>query len=748
MKRNIKGFVAFIMAIAMIVSIAPYAKGSISISRWESLPYADKFMKVVINSEETLEEKLERAYDETGEKLLAPNDIEAHYYPKAGDSMDNYSQYAPKHYIIDSWTIWECNELGGISDGMTKIEVGADYVVSEEHIKQYGQEIGSYIYQPYIEANIIPKEYSFAVLDSAGSPIRDDSFNIKNYKEKTLDIPEGYTGYMMEVRIEGDTSHITKEVFVKSYEDMFNEVDYFVENYATSDVSISYIIQCKTVPYFIQTSLGNVTRIWLKPGENLGNNEEVMINYPHYSPEGEWEVWFIDESGKLYEYKDNDKLVTITEAFTADEYIECLNYRRNNVQYNGDYLYPILKGKLKPIIYKVPVYDMKGKKTNETFDIDVESYLTWDDNIGENSNDIKTYDFSKHTDVQGDVWKLEYNGFTYDVENPTDVWEILFAESTTCDLSKAKLKALCTEHKYDAGVIIVDSTLSKLGTTKYTCTKCGESYTEDDVPKKIAIRTLTLSKDIYTYTGANIKPTLTVKARVNGVTTQLNPKTDYTVTCKNAKNPGVATVVVTGKGKFAGTLTTTFTIKPNWVKNVKQMVEHTYTKNLRITWDKVAGISGYEVYMSDAKDGEFVKVGNVAASSNQYISKNLKPGTRYYYKVRAYKTVGDNKIYGNFSSVTMAVTRTLTTEGVRYDAKNSKLAWWVTKGSSGYEVYCTTNSKFLGSKLGETTYADRSLDVSSLKKGQTYYIRVRSYVKTATGQKIYGAFSSQFKLKR
>ena len=755
MKKRLKGLLALIMVMAMIVSISPYTFGAIGDGVWGSAPDSEKFMKVVIDAEMTLEERLEEAYESTGWYVLQTYEVDVDDNASIGTSMDNYSKYAPDHYRIDGWKIWECYYSGELclDDELKTTLVGADYIVTEEDIKQYGQTDGWLLYQPYIEAKFAPIDYVFPVYDVTGTQILEDlSFNIKNYKDKTLDIPEGYAGYMMTIQVENINGVFQYESFVHSYETMFNELDYYVKGYGASEISIAKIVPTKKMPYYVEEikkdeSIIKFSRnksIWLEPGESLVDNEELMTYYPHHMPEGEWEVWFVNDSGKLYEYKDEEVGVTITDAFTAEGYSEFMNYPKK--YYNSTY--PILREKLTPRIYEIPVYDMKGIKTEETLDINIDNYTVWDDNIGEDSTTTLTYDFNNHLTTEGDCWIFEYGDTSVTVENPSQIGNILFAEKTTCDMSKAKLKAVCNEHKYDKGVVVNDSTLSQLGTTKYTCIKCGYSYNENDIPKKIAIKSIKLSKDTYTYTGEEIQPGIVVKARVNGVETELNSKTDYTVNYINSKNPGMATVVVTGKGNYVGTLKATFTIKPNWVKKVNQMVEHTYTKNLRITWDKVSGVSGYEVYMSATKDGEFVKVATVTASNNQYISRDLQPGTKYYYKVRAYKTVGNEKIYGNFSNVTMAVTRTLAPEGVRYDKKANKLAWWVSKGASGYEVYCTTNSKFLGSKLGETNFANRNLDVSSLEKGKTYYVRVRSYVKTATGQKIYGAFSSQLKFTR
>ena len=734
MKKRLKGLVALMMVMSMTVTIAPYAKGSISSDRWEALPFADKFIKVVINSEETLEEKLERAYEETGEKLLAPSDIEAHYYPYVGDSMDSYSQYAPKHYTIDSWTIWECDELGGISDGMTKIEVGADYVVDEEHIKQYGQEIDSYIYQPYIEANIIPKEYSFAVLDETGSPIRDDSFNIKNYKEKTLDIPEGYAGYMVTIHRVYQTNEYNYVMFAASYETMLNELNYYIDNFTSADVSISKAVLTKKMPYYVENENKN-NIIWLEPEESLTDNEELMSYYPHHMPEGSWQVWRVDGSGTFYEYTKDSENVVLEEAFTSVDYDAFSTCHLENTYQAFKNLYPILKENLVPRIYEIPVYDVKNEKTNETFSISLDNYKVWDDNIDEDSNSVKTYDFNNHMETEGDSWIFEYGDVSVTVDNPEDIGEILFEEKTTCDMAKAKLKAVCIDHKYDAGVVIEDSTLSKLGTTRYTCTKCGDSYTKDDIPKKIAVRTVTLDKTNYVYTGSAIKPIITVKAG----NTVLKAGTDYTVSYSNNVKTGKAKLTVKGIGKYAGTKTATFNIIPKKVSGFRQT---SYAvNNVPLKWNATAGADGYAVVRKDATTGKLEFVG--ITKETTYKVTGLKSGSTYQYGVRAYKIIDGNKVFGEVSVIRTTITRTLAPK-LKVSPWTKRATVFVDKvrGADGYEICMCTKKYGKYTKIATLTGSSVQYRKNGLLSDKKYYFKVRSYKINAGGAKVYSAFSS------
>ncbi|MGN0482131.1 MAG: GH25 family lysozyme [Lachnospiraceae bacterium] len=75
--------------------------------------------------------------------------------------------------------------------------------------------------------------------------------------------------------------------------------------------------------------------------------------------------------------------------------------------------------------------------------------------------------------------------------------------------------------------------------------------------KKLSDGTLTLSKSAYTYDGKTKKPSVTVK--VSGVT--LKGGSDYTVAYSQNKNVGTASVTVTGKGTYTGTLKKNFTIR-------------------------------------------------------------------------------------------------------------------------------------------------------------------------------------------
>ncbi|MBR1384228.1 MAG: leucine-rich repeat domain-containing protein [Ruminococcus sp.] len=149
-----------------------------------------------------------------------------------------------------------------------------------------------------------------------------------------------------------------------------------------------------------------------------------------------------------------------------------------------------------------------------------------------------------------------------------------------------------------------------------------------------------------TYTGKKIKPAPVVK--IDGV--KLQKGTDYTVSYKNNKKIGKATVTIKGKGAYTGTITKSFKINPR--KTAAKKVTSPKTKQLKVTYKKVSGVTGYQVTYSTSekftkKTTKTVTVKGVSKTSKTI--KKLTKGKTYYVKVRTYKTVGKVKYYSAYS---------------------------------------------------------------------------------------------------
>ncbi len=79
--------------------------------------------------------------------------------------------------------------------------------------------------------------------------------------------------------------------------------------------------------------------------------------------------------------------------------------------------------------------------------------------------------------------------------------------------------------------------------------------------------------------------------------------------------------------------------------------------------------------------------------------------------------------------------------------KNSKLSVAIKKitGVHGYQVSYASNKKYKSAKKRIT--ASVKMTLTKLKKGKTYYVRARAYKLDSTGEKIYGKWSKNCKIK-
>lgn len=172
-------------------------------------------------------------------------------------------------------------------------------------------------------------------------------------------------------------------------------------------------------------------------------------------------------------------------------------------------------------------------------------------------------------------------------------------------------------------------------------------------PEKPEVTTVSLSKAKVAsiankvYTGKSLTPT--VKVTVDGKT--LTKGTDYTVTYKNNKNPGKATITIKGKGNYTGTKIVTFKIVPK--KATVSSVTSTKKATLTVKVKKYSTATGYQIMI--AKNSKFTSgKKSYVSSQNTTVTKTftkLTKGKKYYVKVRAYKTIDGKRVYGTWSAV-------------------------------------------------------------------------------------------------
>ena len=153
------------------------------------------------------------------------------------------------------------------------------------------------------------------------------------------------------------------------------------------------------------------------------------------------------------------------------------------------------------------------------------------------------------------------------------------------------------------------------------------------------------------YTGKNITQSITVK--YNGKT--LKNGTDYTVSYSSNKNIGTATVKVTGKGSYAGTITKTFKINP-----AKQEIQKLTAKSKAffVDWAQKGSATGYEIqYATNSKFTSAKKVTITNKKTDKTTISKLSGKKKYYVRVRSYTTVKGTKYYGAWSASKSVTTK-------------------------------------------------------------------------------------------
>ena len=156
-------------------------------------------------------------------------------------------------------------------------------------------------------------------------------------------------------------------------------------------------------------------------------------------------------------------------------------------------------------------------------------------------------------------------------------------------------------------------------------------------------------------------------------------------------------------------------------------------------WKKVANASGYKIYRRTGNSSKWVNIATVSGSNTLvYTDGSVKSGTMYTYTVRAYKGSALSAYNKNGSR---SVRLTAPVQYKPFSKASGKLTvrWKKAAGASGYQIQYAASRSMRGARTVSASALTRTL--SGLKKGSTYYVRIRAY-KKVSGKTYYGAWSS------
>lgn len=153
--------------------------------------------------------------------------------------------------------------------------------------------------------------------------------------------------------------------------------------------------------------------------------------------------------------------------------------------------------------------------------------------------------------------------------------------------------------------------------------------------------------------------------------------------------------------------------------------------SLGIKWETRRKAEGYEIFRKEA-GGSWKRIKTVG-KVNSYRDKTCRPGTRYYYRVRAYAHGPAGKvIYNEGKGPDISLVSRLLQPSVKAEAVGRgqvRISWTRQSGVTGYMV-CRREegtskwTRIYAAGAGLSSYVDKTA-----KRGKTYYYMVRAYKK-------------------
>lgn len=268
------------------------------------------------------------------------------------------------------------------------------------------------------------------------------------------------------------------------------------------------------------------------------------------------------------------------------------------------------------------------------------------------------YTQKESVEALGHNWSDEYTIDTKPTCTETGVKSI---HCTRCGESNPETEEIikATGHTWNTEYTIdKEATYTEEGLKSIHCSVC-DAKDEDSVIVIPKLECIPISKAKISslsnrvYTGKTMTPAVTVK--YNG--TLLVKGTDYTITYKNNKAVGKATVTIKGIGKCSGMVSKSFKILPKGTAISKLAKAK---KAFTIKWKKQrTQTTGYQIQYSLKKSFKSGKK-TVTIKNNKTIKKKikkLKAKKKYYVRIRAYKTAKGKNYYSSWSKIKAVKTK-------------------------------------------------------------------------------------------
>ena len=599
-------------------------------------------------------------------------------------------------------------------------------------------------------------------------------------------------------KIQDDMSDLEKVIFVHDY--LAVDIAYDYDNYLKEEKGIGSIPdECHNVEGSIINKVAvcdgyasafkyYMSQLGIKCNLVIGGNHawnQVYLN-------GKWyfvDVTFDDPVWDLLGRVQHDYLLQSADVF-KDDY----TWDQSKYEYCND-----------------TTYDNKFWK-------DIDTQFAYNDNlwyyIGTDGY-LNAYNFDTFTNTKkgyiGDKWYAWGNHSSYYTGNygKIEIYDNLIYYSKTdgvysCDLNGNNSKKYVDgnlAYGYVYGFRIRDKVMRFVLRTSPNASASQEYLYEVKMP--VIQNGLTEDNTVvelegtsYSYTGSSITPNCIVK--YNGFT--LYKDIDYTISYSNNKNPGTASVIISGIGDYSGSVSATFEITKinqsisvpstnitktykestfNLLATAKTAMTYTSSNTNVVKVDSTGkvtilscGIANITITAKSTYNYNAAsKIVKITVNRRKLTEKVKLPVYKYTYNGKEkkptvtvsgliknvdYKVSYSNNIKSGKATIKVTginnYTGTLTKTFVIYPPKEVVTKTTVSKGGfsiywnptscSGYEIKYSNKSNYSsGNKtVNVTPYSKSSRYIYGLLRNKKYYVKVRAY-KVIDGRKYYGSFS-------
>ena len=454
-----------------------------------------------------------------------------------------------------------------------------------------------------------------------------------------------------------------------------------------SDVSYDLLLQDEQPSWLFEVKAG-ATTIWERwnsytPGVGFGDSEMNSFNHYAYGSVVEWMYQYMagisaDEENPGFKNIVLQPMIDTGVQYNEEERIDSVDGSYESYYGKIESGWRSQKGELKSYDTVVPanttavLYLPVTRENMKGFEpVSGITHVGMTEHNGKTAAEFQLASGGYHFEVVNgqlqaelsadseiEIEKIELNKKTHTMKKgQTFTFEVIYTPSYVTD------KTL-TWNSSNKAVAIVDSkgkvTAMQAGNTTITA-KTANNKSASCIITVEAIK-ITQLKFKTSKKSLNIKKTYTQKAAVlpadatNQVLTYTS--SNQKVATVNAKtglvkaiSPGIAKITAAATDGSKKTASYTIEVKPAKVTSLK--VKSQKSKTAVVTWKRLSNVTGYEIQWSvnSAKKG-FNKKKTIGKNKTVKFTKTkLNGGKKVHFRVRAYKKVGNKKIYGAYSKV-------------------------------------------------------------------------------------------------